>query len=327
MIRHRPYTRLKSSWRQGLAPLELVLALPLLLMVMALMVYVGNAAFWKVRGLSVARHAAWSTRWPHNALADNPPRNWQPGTMNLAQAAAIDALDDPAIDHPVARGPLPGGFVVDDQLLAMSRGIVDGEAEITHTPVMLARLGDLHYDLDHSLVDDKFQYPQMGVPRNQYRRIPFLYELPKADAALSQAFVQTIRELLRASYRNDLRPLDRDDEIYALLGYRPDFHPRVQSFCSLEYGEIWENEVRRLIGQIKGRRPPGLNVPGVPERMTNFHLSMYRRVLREIQNGDRQPPPSESELQSKIDTLQQFRSQLRNRPNTGDGPQPVPLGP
>jgi hypothetical protein len=144
---------------------------------------------------------------------------------------------------------------------------------------------------------------------------------------LSQAFVQTIRELLSAAYRNDLRPLDRDDEIYALLGYRPDFHPRVQSFCSLDYDEVWENEVRQLIGRIKGRRPPGASVPGVPEQMTSFHLSMYRRVLQEIQDGDRQPPPSEAELESKIDTLQQFHSQLQNRPDWGDGPKPVPLGP
>jgi hypothetical protein len=192
---------------------------------------------------------------------------------------------------------------------------------------MLARMGDLHYDLDHPLLDDKFQYPQMGVPGNRYRRIPFLYELPKADASLSQAFVQTIRELLRAAYRNDLRALDRDDEILALVGYQPDFHPRVQSFCSLDYEDVWENEVRDLIGRIKGRRPTGQNVPGVPERMTNFHLSMYRRVLREIQQGYRQPPPSEAELQSKIDTLQPFRAQLQSRPNSGDGPMPAPLGP
>jgi hypothetical protein len=327
MIRRTTQSGSTTQQRSGLAPLELVLTLPMLLLVMGVMVYFGNAAFWKVRGLTVARHAAWSTRWPREDLAANPPRNWRPGTMNVGQAAAIDALDDPAIDLPVVRGPLPGGFKVDDELLDFSRGVVDGEAEITHTPVMLSVMGDLHYDLDHPLLDDRFQYPQMNLPANRHRRIPILYELPKADASLSQAFVQAIQELLRAPYRNDLRPLDRDDEIRALLGFAPDFHPQAGSFCSLEYEEIWQNEVRQLIGRIKGRRPPGRNVPGVPERMTDFHLSMYRRVLSELQNGQRKPPPSEAELQAKIDTLTKFRGQLRSRPNSSDGPMPAPLGP
>jgi hypothetical protein len=305
--------------------LELVLALPLLLMVMGLMVFFGNAVYWKVRGTTVARHAAWSTRWPRLELAANPPRNWQPGTMALNdRGPAIDELDDPAIDHPVVRGPLPNGFQVRDELLDMSRGVVEGEADITRTPAMLATLGDFEYGLSHPLLDDKFQYLQMEIPSNRQRRIPTLYELPKADASLSQAFVQSVQELLRASFRRDLRPLDEDDEIYALTGSRADFHPTIR-FCSLEYDEVWQNDVRRLIGQIKGRRPRPY-VPGVPERMTDFHLGIYRRVLREIEDGYRQPPPSTSELQQKIEQLERFRSQLRNRPNTDDGPQPAPLG-
>jgi hypothetical protein len=313
--------------RRGLAPLELVLALPLLLMVMGLMVFFGNAAYWKVRGSTVARHAAWSTRWPRMELAADPPRNWQPGAMGLNDAAApIEDLDDPSIQHPVVRGPLDNGFQVDEELLDMSRGVVEGEADITRTPAMLAVLGDFQYDLSHPLLDDKFQYLQMEIPANRHRRIPTIYELPKADAALSQAFVESIRGLLGASFRRDLRPLDDDDEIYALLGYRPDFHPRI-GFCSVEYDEVWQNDVQDLIGRIKGRRRPDLNVPGVPERMTSFHLGMYRRVLREIQQGERQPPPSTTELQQKIDVLQRFRAQLRNRPDTNDGPRPSPLGP
>ena len=56
-------TSQKSHGRRGLAPLELVLALPILLFVMALIVCYGTISAWKVREHSVARLAAWETRW------------------------------------------------------------------------------------------------------------------------------------------------------------------------------------------------------------------------------------------------------------------------
>ena len=52
-----------SRGRRGLAPLELVLALPILLFVMALIVCYGTISAWKVREHSVARLAAWETGW------------------------------------------------------------------------------------------------------------------------------------------------------------------------------------------------------------------------------------------------------------------------
>ncbi|MBI2480878.1 MAG: pilus assembly protein [Planctomycetia bacterium] len=52
--------------RRGLAPLEFVLWLPVLLFVMALMVNYGTIATWRVRSEIVSQHAAWRTRWPRN---------------------------------------------------------------------------------------------------------------------------------------------------------------------------------------------------------------------------------------------------------------------
>ena len=46
-----------AARRRGLAPLELVLAIPLLLFVVALSVIFGAVACWKVRGEVVARDA------------------------------------------------------------------------------------------------------------------------------------------------------------------------------------------------------------------------------------------------------------------------------
>jgi len=52
--------------RRGLSTLEMVLALPVLLMIMALIINFGTVAAWKVRGLCAARHAVWSSRWPRS---------------------------------------------------------------------------------------------------------------------------------------------------------------------------------------------------------------------------------------------------------------------
>ena len=56
--------------RRGLAPLELVLCLPVLLMTMALMVSFGAAATWKVRALNGARQGIWRDRSTWNGGGD-----------------------------------------------------------------------------------------------------------------------------------------------------------------------------------------------------------------------------------------------------------------
>ena len=68
----------KRSGRRGLAPLELVLSLPVLLFVMGLMILIGWAATFKVRTQIHAREAAWRSIWRANPRTDaqdmpNPP--------------------------------------------------------------------------------------------------------------------------------------------------------------------------------------------------------------------------------------------------------------
>jgi hypothetical protein len=106
-----------SASRNGLAPLELVIATPLLMMVMALMIIFGNAAYWKVRGLSVARNAAWSNRWPRNGTDEPTPSPWAPGNFSQRGGPVVDVLDHPSLQHAVVRGPLPKGFEVNTQFL------------------------------------------------------------------------------------------------------------------------------------------------------------------------------------------------------------------
>jgi hypothetical protein len=50
-----------SCGRRGLAPLELTLTLPILVLMMALMINFGVVGVWKVRTQANARYAAWRT--------------------------------------------------------------------------------------------------------------------------------------------------------------------------------------------------------------------------------------------------------------------------
>src|SRR5690606_19892736 len=143
----------RRAGRRGLAPLELVLALPLLLAVMALVVVYGNAAFWKVRGLSVARNAAWSNRWPRTGFDEPAPNPWTPGNYSRRAGNDIDVLDDPMLQHPVVRGPL-GNFNVRSRLLDPSRGVIEGHAEAKIQPAMMPSLKPARFALEQTLVDD-----------------------------------------------------------------------------------------------------------------------------------------------------------------------------
>ena len=92
--------RSRGLARRGLAPLELVLSLPIMLLIMALMVNFGTLACWKVRGLSMARLAVWGSRWPRSGDSTPRPAYWPaPGTVGTAGPVNVPQLDD------AARGP------------------------------------------------------------------------------------------------------------------------------------------------------------------------------------------------------------------------------
>ncbi|HEX5103505.1 MAG TPA: hypothetical protein VFV87_06820, partial [Pirellulaceae bacterium] len=229
--------------RRGLAPLELVLAIPLLLFVLALSVIFGTVACWRVRGQSVARDAIWSHRWPRTEPwgVDHDPRplEWpSPAVINNNAGPPLGSLDHGAFQHPVIRGPLPGNIVVNDRLFDPTLGLRRGHAEIVRTPPMLGTLGDYRLDLEHQLFDGKWQFRQMGVGSNTNRRIPVIYpnllDLPQTGGLKAQ-YQQAIQAIVSSPLKPDLAVLDRDAEIYAWYGYYPDFHPRFQRFCSLDF--------------------------------------------------------------------------------------------
>lgn len=179
------------------------MCLPMLLFIMALMMNFGTAATWKVRTLVVGRHAAFATRWPRGM--DDLPRPtvnvdytaplpvriaWpQDAGMGSGGAGAIAELDDVRVNHPVVRGPLPYGALIDQDmydLMTLSRGARQGNADLSREYPLLKALGPYGLRADCPLLDNDWRYQRMPWDNeawywdgwhNEHRRIPVIYDL------------------------------------------------------------------------------------------------------------------------------------------------------
>jgi len=326
-----PSDRALQSGRRGLAPLELVLALPLLLFVMALMINFGTVSAWRVRELAVARQTIWADRYPRSLQTVPRPVYW-PLTANLGAGGDPDAttLQDPRVDLPVMRGPVVGDFPVNRDLFDPGRHVRAGRAGITREFPLLASLGPFRMTTETELLDNRWEFSRTGQSSNRDHRIPDLYSLPTAPASYSQAYVQAARAILAMPQRNDLRVLDRDDEFAAYAarfgwgGGSPDFHPALEYFCSLDL-QTAQDRVNELIDHIAGVRggPDEPHVASLAEQMAGAFRDLYRGVIQELQNQlDAVPPPGPgqataiqaeiSDLQQRIATLEAFLSLLQD---------------
>lgn len=320
--------------RRGLSTLELVLALPFLLAVMALMVNFGTVACWKVRALTVARQRLGEGRAGRTDGA-NPMPAWWPGSV-VAGGGRVETLDDPRVNLPVARGPMPPGAEVNRDLLDPTRGLRTASSELERSFPMLRSLGGYHLAATSASLDGKWAYyPYMDLWYYSERRSPFIYTFEKTPPELGQAYVHAVVAIITAPFRSALRPLDKDDEFLyfnALFGWgteAPDFHPALNRFCETD-DEVADLRVQDLIDRIQGRRERDEEgnvtrwVPDVAERMTDAYIRLYKRAIDEIndlQNRDPPLPPDQMaallaqvpELQQKIDILSRFRQTLLSR--------------
>jgi len=319
------------GFRAGLAPLELVIALPLLLFLMALIINFGTASSWRIRELATARQTVWASRYPRSLQAVPRPAFW-PANAQLGVNGDPDAaaLQDPRVDMPVMRGPFVGDFAVNRDLFDPGRHFRSGRAALTRDFPLLASLGPYRMDTETELMDNRWEFSRTGASHNGDHRIPAVYTLPTAPAGYSAAYVQAARAILAMPQRNDLRVLDRDDEFpaYAVRfgwgGGSPDFHPSLQGFCNLDR-QTAQDRVDDLIERIAGVRggPGQAHVPSLAEQMARAFRDLYRRVIQELQNQlNTVPPPSPGQtasiqneigdLQRKIDTLDAFLAILQN---------------
>ncbi len=325
----RPTRQIRARRRKGLAPLEFTLSLPLLLFTMALMIALGAAATWKVRALVAARNTAWRHRWPRGGLyEDLRPPGWPaPATYNFQGAGNLTQIDHPAFAHPVARGPMPQ-VNVDDRLFDPTRGLIEGESHHQRLPPMLARLGAYRHDVEHLLLDDKFQFAQMGIPANTWRRMPRIYMLDgNPSGSLDEdphrwqiepgyfGLYWSAKNATQSRYnQNDLWILDRDPELNA-WGMRTDFQPRFPSFCSLDPSEVRLTYMSRHQDRIYGWNDPSARRRrfDVPLHLCSAFISLYRYQLS-VLFPPPMMPPSNHPLLVKIEKLQTLQQQLQQAP-------------
>ena len=308
---HHAYRRGAS---RGLSTLELVLALPILLFIMALMINFGTVACWKIRALSMARQEAWRARhgqadydyprpddWPASAASghDGDERLQLPGGV----AAVADA----------SRLVPPGAATNIADLLDPAGGLRRGWATLDRRYAMLSSLGLFHLRGETACSTTGGNTRNWACRATSSGRSPLVYPLPKLGG---DAYITTAIELYFTFYHDPpwtdyLAPLDRDGEfIYfgRLFGWgsgAPDFQPRLGRFCSLDHS-LADAEVKRLIDRIQGKKDP--HASDVAERMARAFIGLYRRAIQGYQKLISGNPPSldqTANVQSQINQLQQ----------------------
>jgi hypothetical protein len=319
--------------RRGLAPLELVLAIPFLLMVLAMIINLGTEVKWKIRTLAVSRQAVWRHRRDRSGDTDPPLAGWpRQGTSLRVFSASSQPIfpQDPLAPYTVVRGPAlrnPQNSTAGSQLnvnttlfdmTGSSGGADQANASIRRNFPLLPMLSDVHLSVDQLLVDDQWRFWEMGFLQNDSRRIRQLYTFvpPGAVTNLAQIFQQAASAVVTNPMRPNLFPLDHDEELAAWLGRPTDFHPRLQRVCSLNRFEVRAGPVQQLIDRIQGptgggrgrRNPPQ---SAVPEAMARAFLSMYQGQLQQLQNQNPPPQGQISTLEQKISQLQKFLGELR----------------
>ncbi|MFO0821416.1 MAG: TadE family protein [Pirellulales bacterium] len=304
--------------RAGLAPVEFVLWLPVLLFVMALMVNYGTMAAWRIRGEIAAHDAGWRTRWPRTGGGEpDVVKTTAVVTRveSLHDAAPMPHLDPPAIQAPVVRGPLPNGFVV-NQVLDPLPGAVNGNSHVERQYPLLSKIGSYESGpINDFLLHGSRTNGEMGIP-NRFRRTKVLYQLPQTSPNLPQAFRDAVVQAVTIPHYQYLSVLDRDHDWLEYRGYAPDFHPRVHVRCTLEHKEVYDKEVSRLIDVYdwnKMKWDLG-EISHLPSRLTSQFLAMYKQTLAafeaELMNDPPPPPPRVAYLTQHIAILKTKIAQL-----------------
>ncbi len=316
----------------GLAPLEMVLALPMLLLVMALMVNFGAVASRRVDGLVAARHGGWASRSGRDRQASPPLAGGASGAPNAGLQPVVVQVRE---QHPVIHGPLPMGNVVNPDLLDPTRGMHQGSSRLTGRYPMLRSLGSYEVNSRLNLLDGKWRHFEMGISNDSWR-IPLLYSLATdVPWAYPFAYLQAAIAILDPALQRALRPLERpgrDDE-YVSYQLRfgllfnvgpPDEGKTLPRFrwgglCTFDQGPV-QTEVDNLVDRIQGKKSTSTSpeIPGVAKELTRWFIRMYEGAIDALQQLLGTAPPGQAgairaeiaEIEKKIETLKAFEATL-----------------
>jgi hypothetical protein len=308
-----------NARRAGLAPLELVLCLPLLLFIMALIMNFATAAAWKVRSLTVARQVVWRQRYPRNGATDPRMPEWPSrASMSVTGAQPNVFQGDPFGQHLAVRGPTIAepsqgrSFMVNPDLLDINFDLEQGNSDIRVNYPLLPQMASPRFQMEHQLLDSQWRYAEMGLGRNfSHRLIPlYSYRYGQDVQQLSEQYVAAAMAILNNPSRRALMPLDQDDEFYAYTGSAPDFYRLVHLIrgCTLDVANIQMSEVQQAVRSIQGPSGGGRN--GLPDTMASRFISLYRARIQYLQSLMPPPQAEIDQLQTKIDELTRFRNSL-----------------
>ena len=320
--------------RSGLAPLELVLNLPIMLFVMALMILIGTGGAWKTRTNAVARQANWRSFEGRLGGQDPVPEGWPSGAVMTREASSPAIFrQDPWVNHRVVRGPMihsPAGtsLPVRPDILDLAGGMHQGRAELERPFPVFPSLPPHQYSfrrIDVALDGSRWQYHSMGLSENLTRRVLWTYnvdyQLQFSDP--TERFIEAALRVLETFDDPRMKPLIGGDPEVARMGFgqSPDFRPTIQTgqkraslpalqgrrlrptLCEGDPGKLYRDEV------IPIRR----SISEVPERMTDYYIGVYQArvgVLRNRQNPEPGDNDEISRLQELIRQLQRFRQSL-----------------
>lgn len=312
--------------RAGLAPLELVISLPLLLTVMALIVNFSHAATWKIRSATSARLAMWRHRPMWSADNDPKPVNfWAPGSsLGVGGGTRISQVDA-AWDHSrIAQGWIKGPvFVAGDGYLAvrdnrvneMAEGVSIGRAEMSLQYPFIPAMGFMGMRAQNELLDSVWQFHTMGYGWNEARRAKGWWQIEdSADWASEKSeFLNADSRMVNNPQRELMRPLDRDLDLMAFFGPdnpRSDFYTVAPYFCVDDPLQIQQliNEPGGFLDRIRGVK--GRGARGVNERMARSYLEMYQAELAMLEAQENPPAQRIAQLKAWIKELTDFIEKL-----------------
>lgn len=319
-----------------MAPLELVLSLPILLMVMALMMVFGTAGAWKVRTMANSREAAFRALRPRTGDRDDNPQGWPKNAeMNFREAGPSLMPTDPFAEHTCVRGPVlsDGGsgqyLLVNTQHLDMQFGIHHGHSRIERDFPMFTKMppGKIDFPRETVIVDGTlWQYPSMGIGSNVTRRIIVTYDFQLQQRAASQCaeYNRAAMAIVQNPRKDDLTPLEGGDpEIRQMFGetspdfvgrrpmnveYRrttiPQVSSRVPNYCQTEPGIVRVDKVedyKRIIERL------------IPREMSDYYIGKYQQRINQLESMMPQPPGAAAEIEKLkkwVEQIQQYKGSL-----------------
>lgn len=322
MIRIRQPTT-SSSRRRGLAPLELTLALPMLVIMMALMINFGVIASWKVRTQGNAHYATFRSLLVRTGDWNPPPDNWPNASLQSAGGNPLPSLGalwdaHPDTSHPRADWARGSWLTAPNQTvpvrvegrLEFDDGVHSGAAAMQRRVPLLRGAtsnGQFGFNLSQSVLDNRWQFHSLGIGDNLAPRGRVWWDIEHNDLVALDPEIGNFKarldaaqqQLLSNPHPEYLYPLDQDVEFRIYYGQSPDFYPRLGGGCSLDVNDVRSNQFERLLTRIER----------LPCTMSRSFLGLYREWicrLERCQAGNASITP----LQNRYDDLRQLVNAL-----------------